>query len=87
MFSPTGEIRAAIAVYALERGRTGKSLNSLHYILNSFEKSLDHPANWDDMTTPNLIAWGVKLFGDKLDPETIRSRRGALVGVWRWGQD
>ncbi len=85
MIASTGSLRAAVALYALERGRTGRSLENLHHVLNSFEKWLGRESYWPDLTTDNLIGWGLAQFTAKLDPETIRSRRTTIIGIWRWG--
>ncbi len=81
--SDTTALREYLGQYALERGIGVGSLQALHYVLNSFEKFLERTASVSDLDTDTLNDWLAWQFVAGLDPETIRGRRTAMLGMWR----
>lgn len=73
-----------VPLYAMERGRFGRSLENLHHTLNGWETQLCRRATSDDFTDQAINAWCAWQFAKGLDPETIRGRRTLIVGIWKW---
>ncbi len=80
-------IRAMVPLYAMERGRFGRSLENIHHTLNGFEKHLGRRATVDDFDDRVINAWCAWQFAKGLDPETVRGRRTLMVGIWKWAAD
>lgn len=80
-------IRAMVPLYAMERGRVGRSLENLHHTLNGFERFLGRRATSADFTDDAINAWCAWQFARNLDAETVRGRRTLMVGIWRWAVD
>lgn len=81
--SSADSLRDYLAQYAMERGLAPSSVRALTYVLNSFEKYLQRPANLIDLTAGHVNAWLAWLFNEGLDPETVRGRRTAILAIWR----
>lgn len=80
-------VRAMVPLYAMERGRVGRSLENLHHTLNGLERFLGRRATAADLDERTINAWVVWQFAKNLDAETIRGRRTLMVGIWRWAVD
>lgn len=76
-------LRAYIAVYAMERGLAASSQKALGYVVNSFEGFLGRTALLSDLSQHTVNGWLQWMFGNGLDPETIRNRRTATLGIWK----
>ncbi|MGE4138380.1 MAG: tyrosine-type recombinase/integrase [Pirellulales bacterium] len=76
-------LRAFVQQYALERGLSPGSLRALGYVLNSFERYLKRPARLNDLHREQFNAWLLAELAAGLDPETVRNRRTAMLGIWR----
>lgn len=78
-----GAVRSYLSVYAVERGIGSRSLGNLNHNLNSFERHLGRSADWPDVTTANVNGWLCAELERGIDPETVRTRKISLVGVWK----
>ena len=83
----THHVRAMVPLYAMERGRFGRSLENLHHTLNGWEKQLGRRATSADFTDAAINAWCAWQQARGLDPETVRGRRTLIVGIWKWAVD
>lgn len=82
MIAPRG-LRGYFAQYAIERGLSPGSERALCFVLNSFQRFLGRDATFCDLTAATINAWIAWQFSRGLDPETVRGRRTALVGIWK----
>lgn len=76
-------LRSYAAQYAIERALAASSERALRYVLNSLELYLKRPATLDDLCSATLNGWITWMYRERLDPETIRGRRTATVGIWK----
>lgn len=81
--SEPGELRQFLDEYAIDRGLAVGSLRALVYVVNCFEKHLARPARLADLNRGTVNAWLAGLLARKLDPETVRGRRTAMLGIWK----
>jgi integrase len=78
-----GSLVEFIRRYSVERGLVESSAKNLHDVVNCFGRSLGRRPGLLDLSTENVNQWIVEMQEAGLSPETIRSRRIALVGLWR----
>lgn len=81
--SEPSELRQFLDEYAIDRGLETGSLRALVYVINSFERHLARPARLADLNRQAVNAWLAGLLAQKLDPETVRGRRTAILGIWK----
>ncbi len=82
IFRSVSTLRQFVGQYALERGLSARSVQALHHVINSFEKHLGRTAVVRDFKFLRINAWLSDQLIAGLDPETVRGRRTAIVGLW-----
>lgn len=88
MIAPfASNLRAFIEHYAMLRGLSPNSARALRYTANSFDRFLGREARIADLSDDRLNAWSSYELAAGLDPETVRGRRTALVGIWKEAND
>lgn len=85
--SEPSELRQFLDEYAIDRGLAVGSLRALVYVVNCFERHLARPARLADLNRGTVNAWLAGLLARKLDPETVRGRRTAMLGLWKHAVD